>query len=84
MGARFLNEQNLPKEGGDRHFLHLSRGQSSYLKINNLFLTRKSKSYNKTLNESSLKNMFSCKVRNIPQKSMVQKNNFSYKEKGKN
>ena len=52
--------------------------------MNNLFLTKKSKSYNKTLSEPSLKNMFSCKVRNIPQKSMDQENNFSYKEKGKN
>ena len=60
----------MPKEGRDRHFLHLSRGRSSYLKINNLFLTKKRKSYNKTLNEPSLNNMFSCKVRNIPQKSM--------------
>ena len=51
--------------------------------MNNLFLTKKSKSYNKTLNEPSLKNMFSSKVRNIPQKSINQKNNFSYKEKGK-
>ena len=49
--------------------------------MNNLFLTKKSKSYNKTLHDPSLKNMFSCKVRNIPQKSMDQKNNFSYKVK---
>ena len=51
--------------------------------MNNLFLTKKSKSYNKTLNEPSLKNMFSCKVRIYPKNLWIKKTIFLIKKQVK-
>ena len=51
--------------------------------MNNLFLTKKSKSYNKTLHEPSLKNMFSCKLGIDPKSLWIKKTIFLVRKKVK-